>query len=264
MADFAIAAPVPRRAVFRRGMLATLASEMLVLVREPSVIVFTLVQPLLLLLILSAFNFHVRDAAGHMRSYVDVLLPGLIALNGLTIGFNSVTFGLARYKQRGILRRLRTTPLPTAAFLSGAIVARLLLVIVATAITYAAGVWLFGAHVDGNVALLFLLATLGALVFIALGILVVAFARTEDDLPPMFTLVLFPSLLFSGALLDRSGLPNWLHWLTGGLPLTFLTHAEQQVSNLNAGLAAIKGDLLGLVVWGIVAAALATWRFRLA
>lgn len=264
MTTFATATAAQRRPVFRSGMLATLRSELLAYAREPSALVFTFVQPLLLLLILNAFNFRVRDAGGQMRSYVDVLLPGLIALNGLTVGFNGITFVLARYKQRGILRRLRTTPLPIAAFLSGVIISRLLLVTAATALTYALGVWAFGAHVQGNVALLFLLAILGALVFIPLGILVVSFARTEDDLPPLFTLVLFPSLLFSGALLDRSGLPNWLHWLTGGLPLTFLTHAEQQISNLGAGFAAIKGDLLGLVVWGIIAAVLATWRFRMA
>jgi ABC-2 type transport system permease protein len=265
MTAYARTLPLPsERQVFWRGLLATLDSELKSLYREPAALSFTLVQPLVLLLILSAFNFHVRDAAGHMRPYIDVLLPGLIALNGLTVGFNGVTFPLARYKQRGILRRVRATPIPTGSFILGVIVSRLVSVTVVTLITYASCVWLFGANVSGNAGILLLLAVLGAAVFIALGILVVAFARSEDDIPPLFTLVLFPSLLFSGALLDRSGLPGWLHWLTGGLPLTFLTHAEQTVSNLGTGLGAVKGDLLGLLVWGILGTVLCAWRFRMA
>jgi ABC-type multidrug transport system permease subunit len=83
-------------------------------------------------------------------------------------------------------------------------------------------------------------------------------------MPPMFLLILMPSLLFSGAFLDRRGLADWLHWLTGGLPLTFLTDAVQQIANAGGGLSAVRGDILGLLVWGALASGLAAWKFRLA
>lgn len=246
------------------GFVATLDNQIKSFYRDPGALAFTLGQPLILLLILNAFNFHVTLPNGETRPYLDRLLPGLIAFNGMGIGLNSVIFALARYKERGVLRRVRATPVPTASFVGGVIVSRLVITALVTLITWAAGVYAFGATVSGSVWGLFGLATLGSLVFIAFGLLIVAWARTEDEIPPLFMLVLMPSLLFSGAFLDRGGLPHWLHWVTSGLPLTFLTDAVQRVANLDAGFMAVRGDILGLAIWGIAGTALCAWKFKMA
>ena len=57
----------------------------------------------------------------------------------------------------------------------------------------------------------------------------------------LFMLVLMPSMLFSGAVLDRSGLPDWLYVVTSGLPLTFLTHAIQEVAKTGASTVVADG-----------------------
>lgn len=254
----------PRRGAAWSGFIATVDNQIKSFYREPSALAFTLGQPLILLLILNAFNFHITLPNGEVRPYLDRLLPGMVAFNGMGIGLNSVTFALSRYKERGVLRRVRATPMPTGSFVGGVIVSRLILTAFATLITWVSGVYLFGARLSGNVWGMFGLALLGAAVFIALGLLIVSWAKSEDDIPPMFLLVLMPSLLFSGAFLDRSGLPGWLHWLTGGLPLTFLTDAVQNVANLGGGLAAVRGDIIGLAVWGVAATLLCAWKFKMA
>lgn len=264
-----ISTPAMRRAArtsapWWSGFLATLTSELKSLCREPSALAFTLGQPFILLLILNSFNFDVRLANGEIRPYLDRLLPGMIAFNGMTVGLNGVAFPLSRYKERGTLRRVRATPLPTASFVGGVVVSRMVIAFGVTLITYVAGVYVFGAELTGSVPLLFALATLGSLAFVAMGVLVVAISRSEDDIPPLFILVLMPSMLFSGAFLDRSGLPDWLHWVTSGLPLTFLTNAVQSVANLDKGFTAIQGDVLGLAIWGLAASVLAGWRFKMA
>ncbi len=245
------------------GFVATVDNQMKAFYREPAALAFTLGQPLVLLLILNAFNFTAILPNGETRPYLDRLLPGMIAFTGMTVGLNSIAFSLMRDRQRGVLRRIRATPIPTTSFIAGMIVSRLITALVVTLITYLAGVYLFDAHVDGNAAGLVALALVGSAVFIALGILMVAVARSEDDMPPMFLLVLMPSLLFSGAFLDRDGLTDWLHWLTGGLPLTFLTNAVQRIANESGGLDAVRGDILGLIAWGAIASVLAAWRFKM-
>jgi ABC-2 type transport system permease protein len=245
------------------GFTATFVQQVKQFYREPAALVFTLGMPVMLLLILNAFNFHVTLPNGGERPYLDRLLPGMIAFTGMTVGLNSVAFGLSREKERGVLRRLAATPLPTASFVAGVMASRLVIALLVTLITWATGVYGFGAEVNGSVAGLVVLAMLGATVFIAFGILIVALARSEDDIPPLFILMILPSLLFSGAFLDRSGLADWLQWITGGLPLTFLTHAVQQVANLGGGFDAVRGDLIGLGVWVTLAASAAAWRFRM-
>ena len=262
-ARIAAGAAAARRAPWM-GLWATIDNQVKAFYREPAALGFTLGQPFILLLILDTFNFHVTLANGETRPYLDRLLPGLIAFNGMTVGLNSVAFALSRYKERGVLRRVRATALPTWSFVTGVIVSRLVTAFAVTLITYLAGVYIFGAELTGNVVLLFALAMMGAAVFIAMGLLIVSWAKSEDDIPPMFILVLMPSLLFSGAFLDRSGLPDWLHWITNGLPLTFLTDAVQIVANNGGGIRDVGTDVLGLAIWGVVASALCGWKFRMA
>lgn len=246
------------------GFVATLVSEMRSLYREPSALAFTLGQPFILLVILNSFGFEITLPNGEVRPYLDRLLPGMIAFNGMSVGLNSIAFPLSRYKERGTLRRVRATPLPTASFVAGVVSSRVLVAFGVTLVTYFAGVYIFGAELSGSLTLLFALSILGALAFVGMGVLVVAISRSEDDIPPMFMLVLMPSMLFSGAFLDRSGLPDWLQWITSGLPMTFLTNAVQDVANLGLGFRSIERDVLGLALWGVVASVLAGWRFRMA
>lgn len=262
-------ASVARRAADARGsawkgLLATLDNEMKGFYRQPQALAFTLVQPFILLLILNTFNFRVTLPNGESRPYLDRLLPGLMAFSGMNVGLNSIIFAIVDDRERGVLRRVRATPLPTASYLGGVIISRLIITAIVTFITYASGVWIFGATIDGSLPLLIGLTLLGAVVFIAIGLVMVSFAKSDDDVAPMFMLVLLPSVLFSGAFLDRSGLPGWLHLITGGLPLTFLTDGVQQVANLNATIGDLGVDIAGMAIWGVVATAFAIWKFRMA
>jgi len=247
-----------------RGFVATLGAELRAFYREPQALMFTLVQPFLLLLVLDSFNFKTVLPTGEERPYLDRLLPGMMAFSGMTVGLNSVAFVLSRYKARGVLRRVRTTPVPTGSFIAGIIVSRLVVALAVLFVTYASGVFVFGAELEGNVLSLMVLTLLGAVVFIALGVLMVSLARSEDDIPPMFIIILMPSMLFSGAFLDRGGLPDWLHALTNLLPLTYLVDAVQTIANAGGGLGDVGGDIAGLAVWGLLASGLSAWRFRMA
>lgn len=247
-----------------KGLAATLDNEIKGFYRQPQALAFTLVQPFILLLILDTFNFHVTLPNGQERPYLDRLLPGLIAFSGMNVGLNSIIFAITDDRERGVLRRVRATPLPVASYLTGVIISRLVITLVVVLITYACGVWIFGAEVSGNVGLLLAMTLLGSAVFIAIGLVMVSYAKSDDDVAPMFMLILMPSLLFSGAFLDRGGLPDWLHWITGGLPLTFLTDSVQQIANLNKGIDALGTDILGMAVWGAIATVWAIWKFRMA
>lgn len=246
------------------GFVATAVNQIKSFYRQPAALIFTLGQPLALLIILDTFNFQFTLENGETVPYLDRLLPGLIAFQGMVIGLNSVAFQLARDKHRGTLRRIRATPIPTLSFVGGVILSRLVVAAAATFITYVTGVYVFGANLEGNPALLILLGVLAAAVFIAIGILIVSIARSDEDVPPLTFLPLMVSVLFAGVFLDRSGLPGWLHFVTGLLPLTYVTNAVQEVANFGAGITDITGDLAGLLAWGVGATLLAAWRFRMA
>jgi hypothetical protein len=84
--------------------------------REPAAVFFALAVPLLLLVILGSipgFRQPISDLGG--LRVIDLYLPIIVAIALTTLGLSTLPTALATYRERGILRRLATTPGPTPA-----------------------------------------------------------------------------------------------------------------------------------------------------
>jgi ABC-2 type transport system permease protein len=170
-----------------------------------------------------------------------------------------------RYKERGVLRRIKASPASPLAFISGVAASRVVMVAVVTVVTWLAGTLIFRAHLSGNVLGLFLLSVVSAPAFIALGLIVVGLAKNEDQAGPLMFVFYLPMLLFSGIFVPRGGLNAVIAWITHGLPMTYLVDALQRVAFNGQGLsAALWLDLAGLAVWAAVCTVIATrtWRWE--
>lgn len=195
-------------------------------------------------------------------NYIDFLLPGMIGLSIMQIGIFSVAFAFVSYKTTGMLRRLQATPTHPGSFLAAQGVTRLIMAVLQTALLAGIGVALFNFHLAASSYLLFLvLALLGSAVFQAFGFAIAGWAKNEDQAQPVAQLIQFPMMFLSGTFFPRDSFPHLLSVITGFLPLTYLADALRQVANDNASLWTVRGDLLGLVVWGIIAAAIAVSVF---
>lgn len=248
-----------------RVFTATLVNQIKAFYRDPQAVIFTLVMPVMIMAVLSLFNIHVRGPNGSSRAYIDLLLPGMIALTATSIGMQSVVFGVVRYKERGILRRIKASPASTLAFVGGVAASRVVMVAIAAVITYLIGRYIFQAQLTGSALGLIGLAIASAVSFIAIGLIVVGLARNEDQAGPMMFLLFFPMLLFSGMFVPRSGLNSAVAWVTHGLPMTYLVDALQRVGFLGQGFSsALWTDLVGLGIWAVIATALAsrTWSWE--
>ena len=248
-----------------RVFTATLNNQIKAFYRDPQALIFTLAMPLLIMLVLNLFNIHVRGPDGHQRNYIDLLLPGMIALTATNVGMQSVVFGVVRYKERGVLRRIKASPASTFAFINGLAASRLVMAAASTIVTYAVGRFIFQAHLSTGALPLLALAVVSAPAFIALGLIVVGLAKNEDQAGPMMFLFFLPMLLFSGLFVSRAGLNDGVAWVTHGLPMTYLVDALQRVGFAGQGFSsALWTDLAGLAAWAIVATAVATrtWHWE--
>lgn len=244
---------------------ATFLAESRAYYRLPEALIFGLVVPVVIMLVLSLFNIRVSGPNGQSRGYIDLLLPGMVAFTAVNMGLQSVVFGVARYKERGLLRRIKATPASALAFLNGLAASRLLGVVLGAAITLAAGRYLFGAHLAGNVLGVVALTALSAPALIAIGLVIVGFTKNEDQAAPMMFLFVIPMLLFSGVFVPRAGLNHVVAWITYGLPMTYLVDSLQRVAFLGQGFSrALWTDIAGMAVWAVIATAIATrtWRWE--
>ena len=131
---------------------------------------------------------------------MDVSLPGYAGLIIGTTGLMSLTINLAAYRERGILRRLRATPLSPEAILIAQVVTLFIMTVLGMVILIIAGKLLFNLHFGGNplsVALAFILSTLS---FFAIGFVLASLVSQCAHRPRLSLWAIFyPMIFLSGA-----------------------------------------------------------------
>ncbi len=188
----------------------------------------------------------------HNLSYLDYLVPGILALSIMQLGIFSIAFAFVSFKSTGALRRLFVTPTHPISFIFGQSVARFLIAFLQIGLLLALSILVFKVHVVGSILNMFILAFIGIIVFLMFGFAIAGWAKDENQAAPIANLITFPMLFLSGTFIPRDNLPIWLQKVTGILPLTFLADAMRSVSTLGYSLWQVRMDILGLLIWGVV------------
>ncbi len=194
--------------------------------------------------------------------YFDEVLMGLIGLGIMTNSIISIAVRVSTYRNQSILKRLLVTPLPIWKYFAGEISAHLLLAAVQVALILVVGVFVFGAEIHGNAAWVFLIALLGAMVFLNIGFILSAWARSPAAASGMGNAVALPMMFFAGTFFSTATLPWVLPDAAKVLPLTPMLEALREVAIDSAPLWDTWPHLGSLGIWIVVTALIATRVFR--
>ncbi|HEV8018057.1 MAG TPA: ABC transporter permease [Steroidobacteraceae bacterium] len=205
---------------------------------------------------------HRQPVTGAALRYVDWLFPGILGMNMMFSCLFGVGYVVLRYRKSGFLKRLHATPLSAFEFLSAQVLSRLGLILFVTIILYAGIGAIIRFRSAGSLALLMLLAVLGALSMIALGLTVAARFSSEELVGGILNLLTWPMMLLSGIWFSLEGAPRWVQWVAHVFPLTHVLDAARAVMLDGAGLAQIAPNLLFLAITTLAFLALGAWSFR--
>ncbi|HXZ59546.1 MAG TPA: ABC transporter permease [Steroidobacteraceae bacterium] len=203
-----------------------------------------------------------EPVTGKALRYVDWLFPGILGMNMMFSCLFGVGYVVLRYRKSGFLKRLHATPLTAFEFLSAQVLSRLTLIVFVTAVLYSGIGAIIRFHSAGSTALLALLAVLGALSLIALGLTIAARFSSEELVGGLLNLLTWPMMLLSGIWFPLEGSPRWVQWVAHVFPLTHLLDAARAVMLDGAGLAQIAPHLLYLAATTLVFLAFGAWSFR--
>ena len=195
-------------------------------------------------------------------TYVDFLVPGMIALSIMQTGLFGVVFTFVQWKQRGILRRLMATPMRVRDFFFSQLVTRLTTVALQIGVLIAVGILAFHFHFTGNLLYLLLVGIVGGGIFLAMGLAISGAAKSEETAAPIANLISLPLMFLSGVFFPRSAMPGWLQSITQYSPLTYVSNALRSISIDGASLWAVRTDLLGIMIWLVIAVVIATRLFK--
>lgn len=209
-------------------------------------------------------QYHVERESVKSRklTYMDFLLPGVLAMSIMQMGVFSVAFVFVDLKKRGILRRLRVTPINPNDFILAQVITRLLVLLLQIVVLVAAGVLFFHLNFTGNFLDMFIVGILGAVVFLGMGFAIAGVSKSEDQVAPLANVITLPMLLLSGVFFSRNNLPGFIHVITDYFPLTYLADSLRSIAIDGARFTQILPQMGGLLLWAIASCALAVKLFR--
>jgi ABC-2 type transport system permease protein len=203
-----------------------------------------------------------QPVTGQAIRYVDWLFPGILAMNMMFSCLFGVGYVVLRYRKSGFLKRLHATPLTAFEFLSAQVLSRLSLIVFVTIVLYVGIGAIIHFHSAGSIALLLLLAVIGSLSMIALGLTIAARFASEEVVGGLLNLLTWPMMLLSGVWFSIEDSPRWVQWVADIFPLTQVIQAARAVMIDGAGIGRITPNLIYLLVTTLVFLAFGAWSFR--
>jgi ABC transporter DrrB family efflux protein len=203
-----------------------------------------------------------QPVSGAALRYVDWLFPGILGMNMMFSCLFGVGYVVLRYRKSGFLKRLHATPLTAFEFLGAQVLSRLGLILFVTVVLYFGIGAIIGFHNAGSTAVLLLLAIIGALSMIALGLTIAARFSSEELVGGLLNLLTWPMMLLSGIWFSLEGSPRWVQWVAHIFPLTHVLDAARAVMLDGSGLAQIAPHLLFLAATALAFLAFGAWSFR--
>jgi ABC transporter DrrB family efflux protein len=200
--------------------LVMMKRNMMVWTRVPSYIVFTLVQPVMFILLFRyVFGGAIKTSAP--GGYVDFLLPGVI---GQTMGFGSfgTAIALAMELQKGTIDRLRAMPMARSAVLLGRLGADVVRMFVVTLVLIGVGAAIgFRFHGGvGGAILMVVYAVLLGLTICTVSAFIGLALKDEEAVQGFGLIWVFPLTFVSSAFVPPTSMPGWLRAFAVNQPFT--------------------------------------------
>ncbi len=192
----------------------------------------------------------------------DFLLPGIVAMTLMQTGLMGVTWVVASYRERRLLKRILATPFPPFAFLTGMVARFTITNLIQATVIVLIGVGVFKAQIVGSWLNLALLAAIGSVTFLAMGFAISTLSKTSESANNLGSAIAFPMMFLSGTFWPREMIPDFLQPVLQFLPLTPLVDAMRGVAAHGDTLAMHLGGIGYMLVWIVGAVLIATWRFR--
>jgi ABC-2 type transport system permease protein len=232
--------------------------------RNPVMAVVTLAFPLAFLLLLGLASREAGTLPDTGTAAIQSTVPIAAVFASVMAAYVMLPFQLAQARERGVVKRLSGTPLPTAAFVAGQVVSAVLVAAVGTAVMLVVAVVAFGLELPlATVPALLVGFLAGVGCAAALGVAVASLVRGAEAVMT-FTMGSFLLLAFaSGTFGVGAELPRLLDVTTWWFPLRHFSSVLGEVFAPGVGSPTLGWGHIGvLVLWTAVGVAVAGWGLR--
>jgi len=245
-----------------RGLWKLTWIEIKIFLREPLGAFGTIGVPVLVFLVLGrVVGGRPSPPSLAASSFIHVGLPVLASLLIAISAVLSLVTIISIYREGGILKRLRATPLRPQTILTAHVIVKLMLTAATLALMVLAGKRYYPIGVHVRVFSFTIALLISTWSILSIGFLIASIVPTARFAQPVGAIILYPMIAISGLFTPVESLPPVLHALARVLPLTYAVPLLQGIWNGDAWSAHV-GDVAALAVVFVVATALSAKVFR--
>jgi len=218
--SFTIATAAPPAATRSSALLRLSLTELKLLGRERVRMALPIAIPVLLIVILGSIGSLRQPRAVYGgESFIDLYTTIMVVMGLALLALTNMPMLLADYRERGVLRRLQTTPIGPVRVLAAQLVADLTVAVVMVAVILAVARIGFAVPLPRQPGAFVLAALLAAGALLGAGLLVAAVAPTGRVARGIGALVFYPMMFFAGLWLPIPNMPAVLQHISHATPL---------------------------------------------
>jgi ABC-2 type transport system permease protein len=231
--------------------------------RNPASVFFTVLLPLIFLFIFATIfgNDEIEERGVKTTTYY---VPAIIALAVISATTVSLAINLTEDRERGLLKRVRGTPLPPSVFVAGRVGNAFVISILMVVLVAILGKLVYDVSLPGEtIPAVVVTLAIGAFAFSCLGFALTAMIPSEDAAPAVTNAILLPLYFVSGVFIPDSEIPSGVLNVADVFPVRHFFEAFFTAWDPNTTGAGFElGDLAIVTAWGLFGLAVAVRFFR--
>jgi ABC-2 type transport system permease protein len=212
--------------------------------RNPSAAFFNFVLPLLFL----AGGGAILSGS---QSDLDRLVPAIAGMSVMSTTFTALAYNIVFLRERGVLKRIHGTPLPTISYFGGVAANAVTNTALQIGLVVIAGRVFFGIGWPQHWASLIVFVIAGVVCFAALGVAFAHVIPNFESTAAYVNAVFLPVVFLSFYVFDSSSAPRFLRTLTDALPLKPLIEGLSGAMVTGSDLAGHLDALAVIAVWAV-------------
>lgn len=240
--------------------------QLLTFWRTPVALFFTLMLPLIMLLL---FNTLFGDASidiegGGEWPVRQFYTGGLAVFTAVSATYTNLANMVPIRREEGVLKRWRSTPIPTSVYMGGMIGSALVLALLGTLLMLGIGVVFYDLQVElAKMPVAILNFVVGICAFAAMGMAVAALVPTASSASAVANATLLPIAFFSNVFIVTDDAPGWIEAVGDFFPLKPFVENIQDAFNPFIDAPAFDWYRTCYVaLWGIVGLVIAIKKFK--
>jgi ABC-2 type transport system permease protein len=212
--------------------------------RNPSAAFFNFVLPLLFLAAGGAI------LSGNQQD-LNKLVPSIAGMSVMSTTFTALAYNIVFLRERGVLKRIRGTPLPTLSYFGGVAANAVTNTALQIAIIILSGKVFFGIGWPQNWLALIVFVLVGVVALAALGVAFAHAIPNFESTAAYVNAIFLPVVFVSFYVFDSASAPEFLRTIADALPLKPLIDGLSGAMVTGRGLSSDLDGLVVIALWGV-------------